>query len=832
MKTHFSQPTTHNLKRRIVHAFLALAIIAAALSSQTTPPERVGPLPNGGFLLSSGWRIKPAGLQIPLDTMPMSSVLSVDGKFLIVLNGGYNPPSISVIDLAANREIGRTPVKDAWLGLALSANGKTLWVGGGSTASIYEFSFDPNGKLAPTRTFELVKAADRTHLDFIGEVAVSPDGRLLYAADLYHDAILVVNPQSGLVIDRFKTGRRPYRILFHPDGKSFFVTSWADGAMYHHQTDNGYQLQTVRLGPHPTDMVWRNRTSTDEQDQDVNWKARIFVSAANTNNVYAVGVAESKDLRLIETINVATTPLHPLGMTPSALALSADQKSLYVVCSDANAVAVADVTEARTHVLGFVPTGWYPTAAKALSDGRLIVLNGRGQGSQPNPRGPNPTVRPSPPHQGGPAIEYIGRIQTGSASVIAPLMDDQLEAYTKQVLADSPYNDARLDDTNLRTIPEAIQHVIYIVKENRTYDQVLGDIGKGESDPSLVLFGEKVSPNHHKLAREFVLLDNFYVNGDVSGDGHNWTTAAIANDYVQKMWPSTYAQRRRHYDYEGGEPAALPPAGYLWTNAAARGVTMRNYAYWATNKKPAPPDGVQIESVRDPVLARVTNMNYHGFDLDYPDVKRVHTFLEDMAEFEKTDQMPALLIMRLGNDHTSGTTPGKIAPLSSFADNDYALGLLVEGVSRSKFWRSTAIFVLEDDAQNGPDHVDSHRAPAFLISPYTHRGAIDSTMYNTTSMLRTMELILKLRPMTHFDAGARPMFNAFAKEPVLTSYEAEKPRIPLDERNPAVSPTAARSSRLDFSEADLNDDDELNDILWRAIRKTDPPAPVRSFFGR
>ena len=832
MNQPFPQSSTHKLRARAVQILLALIVIAAALSSQPTPRERVGFLPDGGFLLSSGWRVKPAGQQIPLDTMPMSSVLSRDGKFLLVLNGGYNPPSISVLDLAASREVGRTPVKDAWLGLALSPNGRTLWVGGGSTAAIHEFSFEDNGKLSATRTFELVKAADRTYRDFIGDVVMSPDGRLLYAADLYHDTILVVNPESGLVIDRFKTGRRPYRILFHPDGKSFFVTSWADGAMYHHQTDNGYQLQSVRLGPHPTDMVWRNRLATDEPDEDVNWKARIFVSAANTNNVYAVSVAESKDLRLIETINVAMTPRHPLGMTPSALALSADQRLLYVVCSDANAVAVADIRETRTHVLGFIPAGWYPTAARGLSDGRLIVLNGRASRSYPNPRGPNPTIRPTLPQQGVAAVEYVGRLQTGSASVIPPVTAEQLEDYTKQVLANSPYTDQNLDDTDLKTIPAAIQHVIYIIKENRTYDQVLGDIGKGESDASLVLFGENVSPNHHKLAREYVLFDNFYVNSDVSADGHHWSTSAIANDYVQKLWPSTYAQRRRHYDYEGGEPAALPPAGYLWTNAAAKGVTMRNYAYWATNKVPTPPDGVQVAAVRDPVLARVTNVNYHGFDLEYPDVKRVQTFLQDLAEFEKTDQMPSLLIMRLGNDHTSGTAPGKIAPLSSFADNDYALGMLVEAVSRSKFWKSTAIFVLEDDAQNGPDHIDSHRAPAFVISPYTRRGAIDSTMYNTTSMLRTMELILKLRPMTHFDAGARPMFNAFAGNAVMTPYEAEKPRIPLDARNPAASPTAARSQRLDFSEADLNDDDELNDILWRAIRGTEPPAPVRSFFGK
>jgi len=322
------------------------------------------------------------------------------------------------------------------------------------------------------------------------------------------------------------------------------------------------------------------------------------------------------------------------------------------------------------------------------------------------------------------------------------------------------------------------------------------------------------------------------VSGDVSGDGHNWSTSAIANDYVVKMWPNSYAGRRKHYDYEGGEPAALPPAGYLWTSAAARNISMRNYGYWATNMKEPAADGTQIEAVRDTILAKVTNMKYRSFDLDYPDVKRAQTFLADLAEFEKSDSMPALMFMRLGNDHTSGTTPGKIAPLSSFADNDYALGMLVEGLSKSKFWKSTAIFVLEDDAQNGPDHIDSHRSAAFIISPYTHTAAINSTMYNTTSMLRTMELILHLRPMTHFDAAARPMLNCFSKDPVLTAYQAEKPKISLEDRNPQNSPTAARSSRLDFSQEDLNDDDELNDILWLAIRHTDPPPPVRSMFGK
>jgi hypothetical protein len=369
------------------------------------------------------------------------------------------------------------------------------------------------------------------------------------------------------------------------------------------------------------------------------------------------------------------------------------------------------------------------------------------------------------------------------------------------------------------------------VKENRTFDQVLGDMKEGNGDASLVLFGEQITPNHHKLAREFVLLDNFYVNSDVSADGHNWATAAIAPDYVQKMWPNSYAGRRRLYDYEGQEPAALPPAGYLWTNAATS-LDIRNYGYFVNNRKSPAADGAQVESVRDPVLRKVTNRLYRGFDLDYPDVERAKVFLRDLAAFESSGNMPRLIFMRLGNDHTAGTTPGKIAPLSSVADNDYALGMIVEGVSRSRFWPGTAIFVLEDDAQNGPDHIDSHRSPAFVVSPYVRRHAVDSSMYNTASVLRTIELILGLNPMTHFDAGARPMHAAFQAMPDLAPYTAEKPRVPLDQRNPAASPTAARSLRLDFSEEDRIDDNELNDILWLAVRGSPAPAPTRSYFTR
>jgi DNA-binding beta-propeller fold protein YncE len=591
--------------------------------------------------------------------------------------------------------------------------------------------------------------------------------------------------------------------------------------------------QPVRVGAHASDMVWRNGAPETTAGEAPPYTARIFVAAANTNHVFALGVTAAKDVNMVESINIAMTPRQPMGMTPSALGLSADGKRLFVACSDANAAAVVDVDDSRSRVEGFIPTGWYPTAVRALANGTLVILNGKGLRSYPNAEnGPNPSKRPNPVHAGEPAppaVQFVGRMQTGTASWIEPFTVEQLNQWTARTLANSPYRDQKLDETS--PLPK-IDHVIYIVKENRSYDQVLGDLKPGNGDPSLVLFGENSTPNLHKLAREFVLLDNFYVNSDVSADGHNWSAAAIAPDYVQKMWPNKYANRRATYDFEEQDAASLPPAGYLWTNAAAAGISIRNFGYMVNNKPNAAPGAEQITGVRDPVLAKVTNPFYRGFDLDHTDVDRAKVFLNELAEYEKSGNMPRLIVMRMGNDHTSGTAAGKIAPLSAAADNDYAVGQLVEGVSKSRFWASTAIFVLEDDAQNGPDHVDSHRSPAFVISPWVKRHTVDSSMYNTTSMLRTMEFLLGLKPMTHFDAGARPMTAAFQSQPNTAPYAAEKPRISLEERNPAATPAAARAARMNFEEADENDDDELNDILWRAIRKDAPPPPVRSIFGR
>ncbi|MBM3783556.1 MAG: hypothetical protein FJW30_04305 [Acidobacteria bacterium] len=829
--------------KRTLWILLGFAAIAGLAISQKGGRELVGAISGGAVLLPTGAVVKPAGQQIPLDTFPMTAVLTPNKRHLLVLHGGYNQPSVHVLDPATLQTLSKLELPDAWLGLAVHPNSQSIYVSGGSTHSVYELNLTNEGALERGRVFELSAKPDRKGTDFIGDVALTPDGRLILAADLFNDTVRVINPQSGRVIDTFRTGARPYRILPHPDGRSFFVSSWAAAAVMQHDTETGRVMSQTAVGPHATDMVWREKKTSDEEPASRPFKARIFVTAANTNTVKVLAVTENKEVSLIESINAGLDPMSPAGMTPSALALSGDGNSLFVVCSDANAVAVVDLIGAKSRVAGFLPTGWYPTAALMLPKERLMVLNGKGSQSYPNPRGPSPVRSAANVHTGSSSPQYVGRLQRGSASVIdVPSAD--LTLLTEEVRRNTPYNDSKLsrahnDDANL-VIPQAInrqsaiEHVIYIIKENRTYDQILGDLGKGNGDPSLTIFGETVTPNHHKLARDFVLLDNFYVNADVSADGHNWSIAAIAPDYTQRMWPNSYAKRRPTYDYEGTERANTTPAGYIWTNALSAQLTVRNYGYFVDLHplKQAANTGQHIARVREPGLATRTHMQYRGYDLDYMDIDRAKVFIADLQRQESQKQFPRFTILRLGNDHTSGAAAGKPTPVAMVADNDYALGMIVDALSHSMFWPKMAIFVLEDDAQNGADHVDSHRSPAYVISPYSKRGAVDSSFYNTTSMLRTMELMLGLRPMTMHDAGARPMLGAFQQVPNLKPYEAEKPRVSLEERNPGGTPLARRSARFDFTEADEIDDDEMNQILWLAVRGTTPPPPTRSIFGR
>jgi DNA-binding beta-propeller fold protein YncE len=837
------------MKKRFVWALAATLLIGgiAALISQDSPQRKVGPLAGGSFLLNSGWTIKPAGTQVPVDTLPMSTAISRNGKFLLVLNGGYNPPSVSVIDIAQKKELSRTKLADCFLGLTVSPTEDKVYVGGGTTGKVFELNINADtGALTPSREFPAVKDLAAKGDALIGDVAVTPDAHILYATDLYDDQIAVVNLQSGQLIATFKTGKRPYKLLLPPGGRHLLVSAWGEGLVYQHDATTGELVSKVRVGPHPTDMVWVNHAVANDEGEAGSYAARLFVTASNTNNAYAFGASADGQLTMLETINLSLTPMQPLGMTPTALAFDAKGTTLYAVCSDGNAVAAVDISAARSRVIGFIPTGWYPTAARIAPDGELIIVNGKGLGSKPNPRGPNPSIRPAPSHEGGVSpdqVQYVAHIQTGTVGFLPAPDTAQLEEFTRIVRENSPYRDELVDGPpnseqtaffqRTQSHPSPIEHVIYIIKENRTYDQVLGDMPKGNGDPSLTLFGEKYTPNLHQLAKDYILYDNFYENADVSAEGHNWASAAIAPDYTVKLWPSEYGHRSKVYDFEGGEPANTPPAGYIWDNALQAGVTVRDYGQWTANfplKQVV--DGIQIKTIKDLALQPYVDKKYRGWDLDYPDVERAKEFASEWRQFDADGKAPGISVVRMGNDHTKGSTPGALTPFSFNADNDYGVGLLVDAVSHSKLWASTAIFIIEDDAQNGPDHVDSHRAPVWVISPYTRRGIVDSGMYNQASVLRTMELILGLRPMTQFDAAARPMFESFSRTPDTAPFTAISPKISLTDRNSGQAPDAAASARMNFRDADMVDDDELTAVLWHVIKHAAPPPPTTSAFGR
>lgn len=630
---------------RVLSSFV---VLAACTCAQTLPVN---------------WRVQPAGTQVPLDSLPLSATVSPDGKFLLALNAGSHP-SISVVDTGAVKEASRVAIADAGLGLAFSPDGRRVYAGGGTRNVVFEFTFSPAGELKPSRE---ISAGQPAAMNFIGDVAVSPDGRTILAADLLHDRVLMINAQSGQVTGALKSGRRPYRILFHPDGQSYFVSSWADASVYEYSLPSGNEMARARVGAHPTDLVLSNRKIPGEQNS---WQYRLFVAAANTNDVFVVGVSEGKELNVLETLNAGFSAVAPAGMTPSSLALSADQTHLYIACSDVNAVAVADISETRSRVAGFIPTGAYPTAVRVLSGGRLAVLNGH----------------------------------SSSLSVIDAPTDEMLPELTAKATAVTPYRESFSD-----SLPEqrsSIEHVIYILMDGAA------------------------GPNTGKLAREFVRLDNFRPAGDTPAAALHWAIAAIAPDFTEKLNPSFAAGRLRFDGFEGGEPANLPPAGYLWSNALSAGLTVRNYGMFVDN-------AVQGGRVKDPSLVGVTNMKYRDAD--------PQAFLDDFKQFESpSGMMPNLTVLRTASDT--------------------ALGRIVEAVSKSKFWPQTAIFVMSPSAPG----------PLLLaLSPYTRRGAADATPYDQVSVLRTIELILNLRPMTIFDFSARSLAAAFVSTPNNAPYSME-----------------------------------------------------------
>jgi hypothetical protein len=640
----------------------------------------------------------------------------------------------------------------------------------------------------------------------------------------------LTDPDKRHTIDLGKDSY-PYAVLAEPGGRRLFVSLWVKAA-----------VAVIDLKTEKVSALWPTESHPTEMALSPDGKT-LFVACANSTKVSVLDVAQ--DGKALQTISCALYPAAPSGNTPSSLTLSPDGKMLLVANADANNLAVFNVAErGEAKPLGFIPVGWYPTCVRYNpADKRIYVANGKGLTSRANPQGPNPHT----PSALRSITQYIGGLMRGTLGIIATPTPERMAEYRKQAYACSPLKaDASARTTGWSTgnpIPRKpgekgpIKHCLYIIKENRTYDQLFGDIKEGNGDPNLCLFGAKVTPNHHKLAREFVLLDNLYVEGEVSADGHEWSMGAYATDFVERVWPLTYRgsplKKMNFYPSEGAfDTIARPAGGYLWDRAKEAGVSYRSYGEWIANGKKNK-DGTFADS-RATVKALEGHFDprFRGYDLDYRDVDRAKRFITELNNFEKQGKWPGLVILRLPNDHTSGTRVGKPTPRAMVADNDLALGMVVEAVSKSKFWKETAIFVIEDDAQNGPDHVDAHRTVALVISPYTKRRFVDSTLYSTSSMLRTMELILGLKPMSQFDAAAQPMYASFQGKADTTPYRHVKPGVDLEEKNTPGAWGAALSAALDLSKEDAADDLVFNEIIWRSVKgpNSPMPAPVRAAF--
>ncbi len=764
----------------------------------------------------NNWTLTPAGAQIPVGDRPLGAALSPDGRYLVVSNDGEGTQSLALVDTAGRSVVQTIPYRTPqalYVGVAWSPDGRRVYAaaGGNNLVRTYEVR---DGRLLETAPITLASQGARS---YPAGLAITPDGRTLLVAENLANRVRAVDLATLRLGDATPTGALPYAVAVTATGEKAYVSNWGARTLTVLRVAGLAPLATVAVGLHPGALAID--------------PVRPRLYAANTDDD-SVSVVDTDSDRVAGTISLAPYPGAPEGSVPDGLAVSSDGRWLFVANAGNNDVAVVDLGDpaaaaAAPRVVGLIPTAWYPTTVTVSRDGRTLwVTNAKGLGAGPNPRGPRPGGR-------RPAeTQYIASMIVGTVSVIPVPDGPGLAEATARVVRNNGFDETRnrlvpgARDASRQAIPRRvgdpslIKHVIYIIKENRTYDQVLGDLAGGNGDPSLVLFGRDVTPNHHRLAQEFVLLDNFYADAEVSADGHNWSTAAMANDYVQKNWPANYSSRGRGYDFEGGQPGAYLKGGFLWDAAARTGVSYRVYGEFTEFAKF--PSRETMPSLKGHVAP-----GYRGYDLAVQDQTRIDEWLAEFREFDRRGTLPQLTIMRLPNDHTAATRPGYPTPQAMVADNDLALGRLVDAVSHSRYAADTVIFAVEDDAQNGPDHVDAHRTVALVAGPYVRRGTVDHASYSTVSLLRTIELILGIPPLTQFDAAAQPMLGAFSDRAERFEYRAASPRQPLSAVNPPTGPGADESLRLPIDEADEIPPAVLNRILWRAIKGESPmPAPV------
>ena len=836
---------------------------------------RVGVQPDGRIVVPTNQILTPAGRQITFPGRPVDLALTPDGKTLVI----KNQRNLVFIDAATGKveqtlaptvKKGRKSAGFSVVGLAVA--GERVFVTD-AVNGLHVFRRQPGGGWRWESVISLrapKKLEGKPHPAGIARLS----DRVLLVTATRTNSVQVIDLEAGKVSDEVPVGVAPYTLRVI--GNKVYVSNWGGdppgkgdpqattsgtpvridprtGVANHGsvsvlgRVDGRWkQLRTIRVGLHPSGLAVSRSGGL------------LYVANACSDTV---SVIDTKTDRVIETIRCRPEKRLPFGSGCNALALGPDGGILYVANGTNNCVAVVRLGERsaegaatgrpkESRVEGLIPVGWYPGAILVSADGkRLFVANIKGHGSLAQPKERAKEKRKN-------SHDHLG-----SVSLIDVPDAGQLKKYTAEVNRNNrlAYSLAGLEKPrpDVKPVPvprrhgepSLFKHVIYVIKENRTYDQVFGDMKEGNGDPNLVLFGERVTPNHHALARQFTLFDNFYCSGVLSADGHTWVNEAYVSDYLERA----FGGFTRSYPDDGSDPLAYVPTGFLWDNALRHKKTLRNYGEYVRNVHS--PKGVTwtdfytdyrlgTETAKARAWANLktlepyTHKSYPWFPLLMPDVYRAKLFIEELHQFEKKGEMPNLLYVALPCDHTNGTREGSPTPRAMVADNDLALGRIVEAVSHSKFWKETCIFVVEDDPQNGFDHVDAHRTVALVISPYTRRKYVDHTNYNQTGMVKTIELMLGLPPMNQLDLSATPLRGCFQEKPDLTPYRCVPNRIALDEMNLPLKKLTGRalhwarkSHALNLEEGDAADEDTLNRILWHATRGYETPYP-EAFAGQ
>ena len=761
--------------------------------------------------LMNGWKLSPVGKMLPVGDLPLNIAVSSSGKMLAVTNNGQSDQSIHLVDPEKMEVLDSVVIAKGWLGLTFSKDEKFLYASGGNDNWIMKYQI-VGKKLVPNDTLKLGKPWPV--LISVAGIAVDDQKQVLYAVTKENNSLYVYDIKGKKVTKQIPLGGEGYTCLLSDDCKMLYITCWGCNKVILFNTHEQRVTGSIAVGDNPNDLYLTKNGKY------------LYVANANDNSVSVVSVEQNRE---IEILNSALFPNSPTGSTPNSIALSDDEKTLYIANADNNCLAVFDVSKpGNSTSKGFIPTGWYPTCVRVVKN-TLFVANGKGLTSKANPYGPNPTSKKEDvTYQKGTQkkikVQYIGGLFRGTIESIATPTEIQLGIFSQAVYNNTPYTKEKemlSEGETGNPIPgrvgdvSPIKHVFYIIKENRTYDQVLGDIPEGNGDSSLVLFGKKVTPNQHALAKQFVLLDNFYVDGEVSADGHNWTMGAYATDYLEKNWPSSYGGRGGFYPGEGARDVSNNKNGFLWDFCKRFGVTYRTYAEFISDSKPA-----------IPVLIDHFCPTYTEWDLSVRDTVRFYQWKRDFNTLLAAGKVPQLNTLRFGNDHTEGLSKGKTTPLAHAADNDLAVGLFVEYLSHSPIWNESVVFIIEDDAQNGPDHVDAHRSTAYVAGGFVKKEYVDHTMYSTSSMLRTIELILGLPPMSQYDASAEPMWRCFNKTATHPPFKSLPNLVDLNLKNKAVNKLSKLSEKFNFNEEDRVPEAQFNEVIWGAIRGLNSPCPA------